>query len=174
MPFERYHRRLKLKLIKKELAPINSKCLPFEHLSDSEQQRLIPFVNTREEFITRSAIEIADWDDMFNVLAIYSVASPGHHAEVITYANSIEGTQIHNLESVIITQGFITSTGRFVEREEAFIIANKAQQVVVKHGNKKLLFSEDMWSLTGEEESFRKLYLHHWTNKVIDLIYKIK
>jgi hypothetical protein len=42
-------------------------------------------------------------------------------------------------------QGFITSDGFFVGREEAYRIASEAGQIVDKHGPEDVLFSEDMW-----------------------------
>jgi hypothetical protein len=42
-------------------------------------------------------------------------------------------------------QGFITSTGRFVTREEACVIARNAGQIIKKHGPDDELFSEDLW-----------------------------
>lgn len=44
-------------------------------------------------------------------------------------------------------QGFITSTGRFVEREEALQIAIASGQPMIDHPSRhaRLLFSEDLW-----------------------------
>lgn len=42
-------------------------------------------------------------------------------------------------------QGFYTSDGRFVTREEAVPIAQAAGQIGEKHGSARILFSEDMW-----------------------------
>lgn len=44
-------------------------------------------------------------------------------------------------------QGFITSTGRYVEREEALQIALASGQPMIDHPsrNPKYLFSEDLW-----------------------------
>ncbi|MHA1344955.1 MAG: hypothetical protein ACTSO3_01010 [Candidatus Heimdallarchaeaceae archaeon] len=41
-------------------------------------------------------------------------------------------------------QGFVTESGQFVGRSVALGIAQEAGQIVKKHGNKKLLFSEDL------------------------------
>lgn len=43
------------------------------------------------------------------------------------------------------TQGFLTSKGRFVNREEALEIARAAGQVGDDAGYKKQLFSEDLY-----------------------------
>ncbi len=43
-------------------------------------------------------------------------------------------------------QGFVTSTGRFVDRREAAVIArNAGQLLLVKTNPTDLLFSEDVW-----------------------------
>jgi len=42
-------------------------------------------------------------------------------------------------------QGFVTTRGRFVGRKEALEIATKAGQIIKKHGNPTILFSEDLW-----------------------------
>lgn len=43
-------------------------------------------------------------------------------------------------------QGFVTSTGRFVDREEAHIIAGEAKQITSKEYNEDTkLYSEDLY-----------------------------
>ena len=44
-------------------------------------------------------------------------------------------------------QGFITSTGRFVDREEGLKIALASEQPMIDHPsrNSTMLFSEDLW-----------------------------
>jgi len=42
-------------------------------------------------------------------------------------------------------QGFITSAGRFVGREEGCHIAREAGQIQIKTGPANMLFSEDVW-----------------------------
>lgn len=42
-------------------------------------------------------------------------------------------------------QGFLTSTGRFVSREEGVAIARGADQIVRKTQPENQLFSEDLW-----------------------------
>lgn len=48
-------------------------------------------------------------------------------------------------------QAFLTDTGRWVSREEALIIAVNAGQLDManKKGNRKQLFSEDLWTMDG-------------------------
>lgn len=42
-------------------------------------------------------------------------------------------------------QGFIDQWGNFLTREEALEIAEKQGQIREKHGNKNMLFSEDLY-----------------------------
>ena len=42
-------------------------------------------------------------------------------------------------------QGFLTSKCRFVDRKEAFKIANRYNQIVLKHGMPDELYSEDIF-----------------------------
>jgi hypothetical protein len=42
-------------------------------------------------------------------------------------------------------QGFVTSTGRFVDRKEGLAIAKAANQIVKKHGSNRELYSEDLY-----------------------------
>lgn len=42
-------------------------------------------------------------------------------------------------------QGFLTSDGRWVDREEGLTIAIAANQIIKKHPPESILFSEDMW-----------------------------
>jgi hypothetical protein len=41
-------------------------------------------------------------------------------------------------------QGFVTESGRFVEREEALQIAKESKQIIKKTGNPNQLYSEDI------------------------------
>lgn len=47
-------------------------------------------------------------------------------------------------------QGFVTDTGRFVTRDEAFDIVRANGQVLVKHGSPTVLCSEDLWNVEGK------------------------
>lgn len=42
-------------------------------------------------------------------------------------------------------QGFLTSTGRYVDRKEAMIIAREANQTFIAEFNDVDLFSENLW-----------------------------
>jgi|GEM_PF-6102148 len=47
-------------------------------------------------------------------------------------------------------QGFVTTGGRFVDREEGLKIATEHNQIVKKHGYLNELFSEDMWRVRDD------------------------
>lgn len=73
--------------------------------------------------------------------SVYSVPRPGRHHDVchkmvLEYGLPTEAQ--HN-------QGFVTNTGRFVDRREACIIATAAGQIKNKTFPLYELFSEDMW-----------------------------
>lgn len=57
------------------------------------------------------------------------------------------GTIIKQLKSegYIETQGFLTNSGLFVNREDGLLIAKKANQIINKTQPDYKLFSEDMW-----------------------------
>jgi len=70
----------------------------------------------------------------------YSVPRPGRHDAVCRLMHE------QGLESETMRlQGFVTSTGRFVDRREAAIIARQADQLIRKTFPTDLLFSEDVW-----------------------------
>jgi hypothetical protein len=49
--------------------------------------------------------------------------------------------------AVVVSQGFLTDTGRFVNRVEAFYIALKAGQIIngTNSATTPKLYSEDLW-----------------------------
>jgi len=49
------------------------------------------------------------------------------------------------ITKVETTQGFVTSEGRFVDRKEGWIIAEKANQIIQQSGGKGTLYSEDLY-----------------------------
>ena len=89
-------------------------------------------LDTPKEWIVAAAVRYGD--------IICMVEKPGRHHNVLhrTYELS-KGQMMHG------EQGFVTSDGRFVDREEGCIIAKLANQIVEKHGPPCCLFSEDMW-----------------------------
>jgi hypothetical protein len=70
----------------------------------------------------------------------FSVPAPGRHHNVLhlmfEYNIPMEAQR---------RQGFLTSSGRFVDRIEACKIARAADQIIKKTGPDGELFSEDVW-----------------------------
>jgi len=75
---------------------------------------------------------------------LYAVAPPARHADVIRYMVT-QGSKSE--EAFDAEQGFITNTGRFVNREEAYVIAKENGQFIrpeIDHVP-GALFSENVW-----------------------------
>ena len=70
---------------------------------------------------------------------IFSAAKPFRHDEVVRIALMTDSRPLTG------TMGFLTSTGRFVDRQEGAKVAKKAKQYLpgIKPG--KTLISEDIW-----------------------------
>lgn len=81
------------------------------------------------ETITSAAIVTFD-------LRVWSLPSPFRHHHIFALA-ALLGSEINTH-----TQGFCTSSGRFVNRKEAMHIARKASQT---NSFKPDLYSEDLW-----------------------------
>jgi hypothetical protein len=107
------------------------------HLEDYEWRALLRCANP--ERIVAAAIKIKTTfkDDYPNELIVSSPPPARHHSIMHPFTFT---TGIREME-----QGFITSTGRFVDRDEGFLIARAAGQIKQKHGPATHLFSEDMW-----------------------------
>lgn len=73
--------------------------------------------------------------------AIISVSCPARHRDVLDAAIAMG----LDPNAVGYHQGFATSTGRFVLRDEALAIAKRADQFVRKPDSASNLFSEDVW-----------------------------
>lgn len=72
----------------------------------------------------------------------FSLPPPArHHSVAIAMSNAGLPRASHDLS----TQGFLTSRGRWVDREEGAKIARAAGQIKVKTGPEYMLFSEDLW-----------------------------
>lgn len=85
------------------------------------------------EFITEAAVRREG--------EVWSVPRPGRHHNVLQLVSLRVGREREGWE-----QGFLTSSGRFVDRYEAFKIATAANQIIEKTpGPKGMLFSEDVW-----------------------------
>ncbi len=90
------------------------------------------------EVIVAAAIKHPDGE-------IYALPAPARHCHIIQMMHEDNG---RNGEHGINTQdqGFLTSYGRYVDREEAAKIADRAGQLKIKYcGPPTLLFSEDVW-----------------------------
>lgn len=74
---------------------------------------------------------------------VYSVPRPGRHHDVINHMLDIDDAGF--IPPVTGEQGFTTSTGRFVGREEAMQIAQAAGQLIAEPHVPDMLFSEDVW-----------------------------
>ena len=74
-------------------------------------------------------------------LIVTSPPPARHHT--LLHPMYVEGRRHPTFED----QGFITSTGRYVEREEALRIAIASGQKMIDHPSRhaKWLFSEDLW-----------------------------
>lgn len=75
--------------------------------------------------------------------AIYVVERPGRHHTIAE--NLRDAGRLNTRQPLPHTSGFITSTGRYVDRKEGCEIARAAGQIVKKHGPDWELYSEDMW-----------------------------
>lgn len=73
---------------------------------------------------------------------IFSLPRPGRHCDVFK-----DMRENHGIENVLgpDNQGFVTSTGRFVGRQEAMRIAKAAKQIERGKFQPDTLFSEDLW-----------------------------
>lgn len=82
--------------------------------------------------ILAAAIKLADGE-------VISAPRPARHSSVFLLI------QARGLSHVGSTQGFITTDGRFVDRHEAYEIAECAGQLIPKPHQPGRLFSEDVW-----------------------------
>jgi len=92
------------------------------------------------EHITGVAIKDKDGE-------VHFMSKPARHHHVIWWMRGrinqlIGATKTWDYEPA--EQGFITNTGRYVNREEALEIATNANQLI-KEVRLSMLFSEDLW-----------------------------
>lgn len=92
------------------------------------------FLNPNVEMIVRAAIRYED--------KVWSTTPPGRHHTVIR--EMIEAG-LPSKACEIPNQGFVTSTGRFVDRYEGFRIAKAAGQLWRSPTPPDMLTSEDVW-----------------------------
>lgn len=85
-----------------------------------------------QEFITGVGIMVNN--------KLYQLPRPYRHHHCIKLAYDEIKKQV-----VAESQGFITSEGRYVTREEGLAIAMKAKQLLPRHNHPTQLFSESVW-----------------------------
>ena len=73
---------------------------------------------------------------------LYSLPKPNRHHHLFNIAFQDKGS-----DTTIVpeSQGFITSLGRYVSREEALTLAKRANQLFDRHLHATQLFSESVW-----------------------------
>lgn len=82
---------------------------------------------------------------------IFTVTPPGRHHTVAHLLLGVRnGERDETLTAYVehtldFDQGFITSAGRFVDREEGWNIAQASGQILRVTGSPGTLFSEDLW-----------------------------
>lgn len=84
-------------------------------------------------------------------IGVLALPAPARHHHVMWTRLLIDGERTAGDAD----QGFLTTKGRFVGREEGLKIATQHKQIVQKHGNEGLLFSEDMWDTPPKARGYR-------------------
>lgn len=104
------------------------------------------------EVVISSAVKLNDgriltgkkYDDAWNGQLSFNRPDEDHYSHggiIKDNRESLSDEDINNL-----TPGFITSTGRFVDRKDGFVVAEKAGQVRKRKGLSDQLHSEDFWN----------------------------
>ena len=83
-----------------------------------------------------------------NIKTGFVVAGRRHHNCFATI--KIVSGDNGDLKSKNASQGFITNQDRYLDRKEAFIVAEAAGQLLLKNKEPKTLISEDLWSTTHD------------------------
>jgi hypothetical protein len=95
-------------------------------------------IEGKQETITAAALRLSN-------KLLLSVPSPGRHHTVIHIMREVSDySNIMRAAVANAEQGFLTSSGRFVDREEGFSIAHAARQLIKVH-KQGTLYSEDLW-----------------------------
>ena len=103
-----------------------------------------------KEYILCSAIHYNDGKEHVhqpkNITSGIVIAGRRHH-NCITTLSALVGDEYDKKLAGRDAQGFITNTDRFVTRKEAYIIAEKAEQLLHNMHDKTnpILISEDVW-----------------------------
>lgn len=69
----------------------------------------------------------------------------GHCIDITKMLSGLRTVQIAPDGVGKTVQGFLTNTNRFVDRKEAWVIAEKAKQIIQISGGKGTLYSEDLY-----------------------------
>ena len=85
------------------------------------------------EYITHVAIVLESGE-------LFELPRPYRHHHCIKIAFKKYGEQV-----ICSSQGFMTSTGRYVDRQEGLAIAKAAKQLLSRHFHQRDLFSESLW-----------------------------
>ena len=85
------------------------------------------------ETITAAAVQQEDG-------SVVSLPPPARHGDVLRQMHDLGGLPGSEKE-----QGFVTSSGRFVDRYEAYRIAVRADQIIRAGDFQPQLYSEDLW-----------------------------
>lgn len=80
-------------------------------------------------------------------IGVLALPAPARHHHVKWVRLFIDGRESHGDAE----QGFLTTTGRFVDRQQGWKIAEKRGQIEQISGNPGTLYSEDMWPETPPE-----------------------
>jgi hypothetical protein len=92
--------------------------------------------------MSRSSEETIERAAIYYNGTTYSVPRPGRHHNV---CHKMLAKGLPNEALSLKNQGFLTSTGRFVDRYEAARIARAAGQIVREPTPPDMLTSEDVW-----------------------------
>lgn len=74
---------------------------------------------------------------------IFAVSRPGRHGHVQQLMEMLNSNSPEAME--LDRQGFITSLGAWLSREDALVVATRNNQIIRKHPQNYELYSEDMW-----------------------------
>ena len=96
--------------------------------------------STRRSVIEHERIARAAVVDNHGV--IWSLPQPARHHDIIRWRHSVTGEP-----TTADQQGFLTSTGEFLSRVSAKVVAEAAEQIIKHSGGRQSrdLYSEDLW-----------------------------
>lgn len=85
---------------------------------------------------------------------VLSLPAPNRHHDIIAAVDALQMPRPAKAELVLgedgddgrpVDQGFLTSSGRYVTREDAMLIARAQGQLIGEPPVPHMLFSEDVW-----------------------------